>query len=60
MNGYQVSDALWAFIKPLIPKHINRHPLGGGRKRIVEARAKECNRYREGQRLWCSRLRVFV
>jgi transposase len=36
MNGYQVTDALWARIEPLIPKHVNAHPRGGGRKRIAE------------------------
>jgi transposase len=36
MTGYQVSDALWARIEPLIPKHINHHPRGGGRKRVPD------------------------
>lgn len=34
MNGYQVTDELWARIEPLIPKHVNKHPRGGGRKRV--------------------------
>ena len=34
MNGYEVTDALWARIEPLIPRHVNHHPRGGGRKRV--------------------------
>ena len=34
MNGYEVTDELWARIEPLIPKHANNHPRGGGRKRV--------------------------
>jgi transposase len=36
MNGYQVSDVLWARIEPLISKHVNAHLRGGGRKRIAD------------------------
>ena len=30
-NQYRVSDALWAKIEPLLPKHVNTHRFGGGR-----------------------------
>jgi transposase len=29
--GYRVPDELWTRLEPLIPRRINRHPLGGGR-----------------------------
>lgn len=29
---WQVSDSLWAKIEPLLPRHENTHPRGGGRK----------------------------
>ena len=32
-NQYRVSDALWAKIEPLLPKHVNTHRFGGGRPR---------------------------
>jgi transposase len=32
-NQYRVSDALWAKIEPLLPKHVNTHRFGGGRLR---------------------------
>lgn len=30
---YRMSDALWAKIQPLLPKHVNTHRFGGGRPR---------------------------
>ena len=38
-NLYRVSDALWAKIEPLLPKHPNRHRFGGGRPRVPDRRA---------------------
>jgi len=35
-NLYRVSDALWAKIEPLLPKHPNRHRFGGGRPRVLD------------------------
>jgi len=32
-ESYQVSDALWAKIQPLLPEHVNTHRFGGGRPR---------------------------
>lgn len=32
-SSYEISDALWERIEPLIPKHVNTHPLGGGKPR---------------------------
>ena len=32
-ESYQVSDELWAKIRPLLPKHVNTHRFGGGRPR---------------------------
>lgn len=31
-NRYRISDALWEKLEPLIPKRVNPHPRGGGRK----------------------------
>ena len=31
--SYQVSDALWSKIEPLLPKPVNTHRFGGGRPR---------------------------
>ena len=33
-SSFQVSDALWEALAPLIPKRVNTHPLGGGRPRV--------------------------
>ena len=33
---YRMSDALWAQIQPLLPKHVNTHRFGGGRPRADE------------------------
>ena len=30
-SSFQVSDALWEVLTPLIPQAVNTHPLGGGR-----------------------------
>jgi len=32
-ESYQVSDELWAKIRPLLPEHVNTHRFGGGRPR---------------------------
>jgi putative transposase len=32
-ESYRISDELWAKIQPLLPKHVNTHPFGGGRPR---------------------------
>ena len=29
-TGLQVSDELWAVLRPLLPTHVNTHRLGGG------------------------------
>lgn len=34
-NRFRISDELWAKLEPLIPKRINPHPRGGGRKPIA-------------------------
>ena len=31
---WRLSDALWEKIEPLLPKPVNTHPRGGGRKRV--------------------------
>lgn len=31
---WTISDALWEKIGPLLPKPVNTHPRGGGRKRV--------------------------
>jgi len=36
MNGYEVSDALWKRIEPLLPPRENSHPRGGGRKPVED------------------------
>ena len=33
-SKWKLSDALWERIDPLLPKSINIHPRGGGRKRV--------------------------
>jgi len=35
-TGYRISDDLWAVLQPLLPVHLNPHPLGGGRPRIPD------------------------
>ena len=35
-STYEVSDELWARVEPLIPKHVNTHPLGGGKPRTPD------------------------
>ena len=35
-SSFQVSDALWEALAPLIPKRVNTHPLGGGRPRVPD------------------------
>lgn len=35
-NCYRVTDRLWAKMDPLIPKRVNTHPRGGGRKPIPD------------------------
>ncbi len=33
---FRLPDAMWERIEPLIPQHVNRHPLGGGRPRVAD------------------------
>lgn len=35
-NRYRVTEGLWEKLGPLIPKRVNTHPLGGGRKPIPD------------------------
>ena len=35
-GAFRVSDALWEVLAPLIPQHVNTHPLGGGRPRVPD------------------------
>src|SRR3954453_1279681 len=35
-GAYLVADELWERFEPLIPKHENTHPLGGGRPRACD------------------------
>ena len=35
-DSFQVSDALWEALAPLLPKRVNIHPLGGGRPRVPD------------------------
>ena len=32
-KGWRCSDEFWAFVKPLLPVHVNQDPLGRGRRR---------------------------
>lgn len=38
-TSFRVSDDLWAVVQPLLPVHVNTHPLGGGRPRVPD---REC------------------
>lgn len=40
-NRYRVSDALWAKIQPLLPKHVNTHRFGGGRPRADDRKCMD-------------------
>ena len=33
-TSWTISDTLWEKIEPLLPRPVNPHPRGGGRKRI--------------------------
>ena len=35
-GSFQVSDALWEVLSPLLPRRVNTHPLGGGRPRVPD------------------------
>ncbi len=35
-GAFRVSDQLWEVLAPLIPQHVNTHPLGGGRPRVPD------------------------
>ncbi len=35
-NRFRISDALWEKLKALLPRRINTHPRGGGRKPIPD------------------------
>ena len=35
-GSFQVSDALWEVLAPLLPQRVNTHPLGGGRPRVSD------------------------
>ena len=38
-DRWRCSDALWEQVQPLLPTHVNTHPLGGGRPRVDDRRA---------------------
>ena len=38
-DRWRVSDEMWEEVDPLLPKHRNTHPLGGGRPRVEDRRA---------------------
>jgi transposase len=40
-TGFRISDALWAVLEPLLPKHVNTHRFGGGRPRIPDRRCAD-------------------
>jgi transposase len=40
-TGFQVSDALWAVLEPLLPEHVNQHRFGGGRPRVSDRRCAD-------------------
>ena len=35
-GAFRVSGELWEVLAPLIPQHMNTHPLGGGRPRVPD------------------------
>jgi len=35
-GSYLVSNELWEVLAPLLPQHVNTHPLGGGRPRVAD------------------------
>ena len=35
-SSFQISDALWEVLAPLLPQRVNTHPLGGGRPRVPD------------------------
>ena len=35
-GAFQVSDALWEALAPLLPQRVNTHPRGGGRPRVPD------------------------
>jgi putative transposase len=35
-TAFRISDELWAVLQPLLPVHVNPHPLGGGRPRVPD------------------------
>ena len=35
-TSFRISDALWAVLAPLLPKHVNTHRFGGGRPRVPD------------------------
>lgn len=39
--SYRVSDALWAVLEPVLPKHKHTHRFGGGRPRVPERRCAD-------------------
>jgi len=40
-TGFRISDALWAVLAPLLPKHVNTHRFGGGRPRVPGRRCAD-------------------
>jgi len=40
-TGFRISDELWAVLQPLLPEHVNPHPLGGGRPRVADRRCAD-------------------
>lgn len=40
-NRWRCSDEFWAFVEPLLPKHVNTDPLGRGRPRVADRDAMD-------------------
>jgi putative transposase len=40
-TGFRISDALWAQLQAVIPKHVNQHRFGGGRPRTPDRRCAD-------------------
>jgi transposase len=38
---FRIPDELWERIAPLIPEHVNTHPLGGGRPRVPDRKVMD-------------------
>jgi putative transposase len=40
-TGFRISDELWAVMEPLLPKRVNTHRFGGGRRRVPDRRCAD-------------------